>query len=178
MSTFNPEEDYHKLATFYQEAETMRQWSDADLFTAQPEHSAWSPGQHVYHVAIVNGMMLKAIAAICRGSRIVVHEGEPNRIGRIVLNRQWMPRGKAQAPDKSHPPEDLTRAKLEQALSRSYKRFVDTEALLPILPKQTGRVPHPFMGMLTATEWMRNAQVHAHHHLKIIEDLRSPAVPS
>lgn len=148
----------------------MLTWPDERLFAVQAEQSAWSPGQHVYHVAVVNGMMLKAIAAICRGSRIVVHEGEPNRIGNIVLKRQWLPRG-ADAPNKSRPPDVLTRAQLEGALRRSKQRFIDTQPLVPSLPEQSGRVAHPFMGTLNAVEWMRNAQVHAHHHLKIIREL-------
>lgn len=171
VMTFDLHEEYAMLGAFYDAAEAVVAWPDADLFRVNPEVSAWSPARHLFHILRADGMMLKGIHLICQGHRLAANEGAPNEAGRALLTQGRFPRGRVQAPESVVPPAEVSRGALEDSLARSRRKYAETEAFLPQIPAATGRMPHFYLGMLNAAEWLRLTRVHSEHHYGIMQDI-------
>ena len=122
-------------------------------------------------------MMLKGVGLIHAGRGPVTPDGEPNRIGRIVLQRERLPRGKAEAPERVRPASRPDRATLADALARGRAKLRNLEGLLPSLPEKDGRLLHPYLGELDAAEWLRIVRVHSEHHLQIVGEITGGRPP-
>ena len=164
-------EEHKMIAAFFDEAERFLDSPEDVLYRADEAVSRWSPAQHLHHIFVANGMMLKGVQVIHRGGGPVTEGGEPNRAGWIVLARERFPRGKAQAPDRVRPADRPDRDTLTASLARSRAKLADLEPLLPSLPEHPGRLPHPYLGELNAAEWLRIVRVHSQHHLGIIREI-------
>jgi hypothetical protein len=165
-------EEYRLLGAFHEEAGALIEgWPDGALFGVHPEVSGWSVAQHLYHVFKSNGSMMKAIQFIRRGSPPVTTEGGLNEAGAYVMARGRMARGVAQAPDRVLPLDAPGRGELRDSLERSRTRYDEVASLLPDLPSYPGRLPHPFLGLLNAAEWLRTARIHSDHHLAIAREV-------
>jgi hypothetical protein len=82
-----------------------------------------------------------------------------------------MARGVAQAPDRVLPLEAPGRGELRDSLERSRTRYDEVASSLPDLASYPGRLPHPFLGLLNASEWLRTARIHSDHHLAIAREV-------
>jgi len=166
-----PETELALLRTCYDTLATLLDREGARFFEKLPG-SDWTPAQHAWHVAVANGMMFKGIRLLCEGRHPQARpEGAPNEIGRHVLATGRMPRGRARAPEAVRPPDTLDLDTLREALQRSRQGLEALAPLLPRLPAVTERAPHPFLGWLSATEWLQVARIHTMHHLHIIDEL-------
>jgi len=168
---FDLYEEYALLGAFYDDAEAVLAWPDDVLFRVNEPVSAWSPAQHLYHILRANGMMFKGIHLICQGHRLAVNEGAPNVAGHALLTQGRFPRGRMQAPESVVPPDEVSREALENSMMRSRRKYAATEAFLPLIPEATGRIPHLYLGMLNAAEWLRLTRVHSRHHHSIMQDI-------
>ena len=140
--------------------EYLRLLAEADV--RAPDASGWSVHQHVEHVAVSAGYFLTLLARLSKGEGTA--DGRPRLIGRIVLRTGIIPRGKGEAPDFVVP---TGRRNVRRKLERARDKF----AGLGTLPRGGHRLPHPFLGALSARQWARFAEVHTRHHLKIIRDI-------
>ncbi|GIV60527.1 MAG: hypothetical protein KatS3mg043_1616 [Rhodothermaceae bacterium] len=176
MLEIDVQEEYRRLGTLYEAFDAVLAWPDAQLFLRREDVSAWSVAQHLYHILLANSRMLKAIEAIVAGHPSV-QAGEPNRAGWYVLRREDMMRGRGQAPADVHPPAAPTRTDLATTRDRSRHKYEAAAALLPDLPGRPGGLPHPFLGTLSAAQWLRLARIHSAHHLAIIHDVARLPLP-
>jgi hypothetical protein len=146
--------------------------ADDAFFQTVPEVSHWSPAEHVYHVLGATAMMLKASALLAHGAV----NGEPAELseaGKKAFKEGALPRGVAVAPDKTVPPEALSRDDLNVSFARSRGKLeAAAEALQGGSPSGRG-LPHPMFGVLTAQQWLEAARIHCRHHLNIIDDIQS-----
>lgn len=144
---------------------------DEALFEARPGVSDWSPAQHLYHVCGATAMMLKAATVLAAGAV----EGEPASLsedGRSILTSRTIPRGVAQAPSRTQPPDDLGRDALRDSLKRCRAKLTSAEqAVQADVPTDRG-LEHPAWGTLTAPQWLRAAAIHTQHHLDIVDDVQ------
>ncbi len=164
----DPHDEYRRIGAFYEDLQALLDWPDAVLFGVDEAVSGWSPAQHLYHIALANGRMLKAVETICAGHPAARPEGGPNEQGRAVLASGDMRSLRLQAPASVAPPATVSREELATTLARSRQKYAAVEALLPSVAAQTGRLPHPFMGPLNAVEWLRTIRIHSLHHLATI----------
>ena len=164
-------EEHRRIAAFFDEAERLLDAPGDVLYRADEAVSRWSPAQHLHHILISNGMMLKGVRLIHAGRGPVTRDGGPNRAGLVVLQRERFPRGKAEAPDRVRPADRPDRDALTTSLARSRAGLADLEPLLPSLADRDGRLPHPYLGDLNAAEWLRIVRVHSQHHLQIIREI-------
>lgn len=172
MHSIDPSEEYRLLGAFQDEAGALIEaWPDEALFAVHPEVSGWSAAQHLYHVFKANGSMMKAIQSIRRGSPPVTDEGGVNKAGAFVMARGRMARGVAQAPERVLPLDAPQRDDLRDSLARSRRAYDEVASLLPDLTSYPGRLPHPFLGLLNAAEWLRTARIHSDHHLAIAREV-------
>lgn len=168
--TIDVRDEYDRLGAFYEASAALLDHPYEHLRAVDSDVSDWSAAQHLYHIWLANGKMLTAVQVIHRGGSPVTTEGTLTPAGRHVLE-QGLARGQAQAPDGVRPPETVTREALTETLSRSRAKAEAVEALLPEMPDLEGRLPHPFMGPLTAAQWLRMTRLHAEHHLALARDV-------
>ena len=164
-------EEHRMMAAFFDAAEDLLGQPEDMLYRVDETVSQWSPAQHLYHIFAADGMMLKGVQLIHRGGGPVSEKGEPNRAGYLALARERFPRGKVQAPDRVRPADRPDRDTLTASLARSRAKLADVEGLLPSLAECAGRLPHPFLGDLNASEWLRVVRIHSEHHLQIIREI-------
>lgn len=167
----DPQDEYERLGGSYERFARLLDAPDAALHRRATAISAWSPAQHLHHILIANGMMLKGIALICAGGSRILPEGALNDDGRYVLTHEHFPRGRGQAPAPTRPPADPSRADLRQGLARSQSRYEAAAKILPQVAGARGYLPHLFLGELDALQWLRLARVHSEHHLAIIDEI-------
>jgi hypothetical protein len=139
---------------------------DARLAAVRPG-SGWSPAQHLSHVALANGRIVKAIMALARG-RGAKRPGPPADGARAFLESGSIPRGAAQAPPGTGPADVVDLAATRRLLDETRRAFADLD--LSGVAADLAR-DHPALGPLTATEWVRFAVAHTRHHVVIVEEL-------
>ncbi|MEM1269398.1 MAG: DinB family protein [Bacteroidota bacterium] len=167
------EEEYTELVYLLEQCASLIE-HEAALYSAQPAVSKWSPAQHVHHVLKANGMMLKAVAVLCQRPPTTPSDAGLTPAGRAVLH-QGMVRGAGRSPDNLVPPETPDQAELRVVYRRSLLRTERTQPLLHAIPLAQARLPHPYFGHMSASEWLRFTRIHVAHHLSIIEEILAHA---
>ena len=144
-----------------------------------PVVSAWSPAQHLHHVAKINAQIFEGLLAACRGEAPPSTEGGINLVGRLVLTMGRMPRGKGRTPRRFEPPDTPAHADLDALLTCSHETLDALEPHLPAFARLPGRWRHKVFGPLNARQIFRFARIHTMHHLYIIRDIdnQRPATP-
>ena len=133
--------------------------------------SGWSIGQQVDHMLKV----LEAGQRLLEGPHPALARGI-NLLGRFVLLTRWIPRGVGKSP-KSVLPVECAPAELAERSSRLRKLYCDTPLPAAVLAERNPVFPHPYFGGLTPVEGLRFLDIHTHHHLKIVTDIRRAAGP-
>lgn len=136
------------------------------------ELSAWSVGEHLYHLCLATDLALRNVLSLVRGKgRLITTEGGPNELAVQVLTDGSYPRGESTAPRMVEPPSPVDPALLQQEVDLLEQGLVRVEAVLDSIPSAPDRIPHQNLGELNAAEWMRFAALHAAHHLSIAQDI-------
>ncbi len=146
--------------------------ADTDALCVQAEVSAWSLGQHLYHLCLSGDLALRNVLTLARGrGRRIVHGGGPNALARRVLREGCYPRGESQAPRMVQPPDPVDPALLDQEIDLFGRAIAGLGEHQEAIRRATGRIPHQNLGHLSAPQWLRFAHLHAQHHLAIARDL-------
>lgn len=156
-----------------QQTEQAQQWLDRDaasLFDAAPIVSDWSPAQHLHHVAAVNQRILDQLMQV-EGDAAGDTTGRPNIAGYVVLLMGRLPRGRGRSPAPFRPPEAVDRDALARGIDANHEHLERLADHLKVLRQSSRRFPHPVLGDLDASEWVRFARVHTGHHHRIIRDV-------
>lgn len=164
--------EYGRIEACYDEAAAVLAWPDERLFGRAAGVSGWSAAQHLDHLAKANGRALKGVRMLAEGA-LAGEAGRPNLAGLLVLGLGRLPRGRAQAPAFTLPPEEPGRGELEHSLARNRQALSALAPHLPALSHLEGRLRHPRLGMLDAPQWLRFVRIHSTHHLAIIRDVAS-----
>lgn len=172
----DPHAEHRQLEILFSAFEHLIGADDDTLFARDAAVSEWSVAQHLFHVLKANGMMLKAAQVLAQGAG---EQGQSlSEVGRQVLAEEKMPRGQYDAPENVQPAGAPSRDDVHDALHRSHQKLSALEPLLEGLPEVKGRFPQPFMGPLSATEWLRMARIHAAHHLGIVREITDGEPPT
>ncbi|MCP3920786.1 MAG: DinB family protein [bacterium] len=149
----------------------LRRTHDA-LDRHAPGVSGWSCAQHLYHVALATDLALRNVQSLQTGKGLlIVHEGEPTELALRVLREGRYPRGESKAPRMVTPPDEVDRAFLDEEMERNRETVRGLRGNAGSIVAGKGRVPHQVLGPLDALQWLRFAQLHAHHHLAIVRDV-------
>jgi hypothetical protein len=166
---------HQKLGRRYDRMEELLHREDDSLFRHDPAVSSWSVANQLHHVATATGLMLVGVDRISKQKSPAAAEGNINAIGRALLLSGRFPRGRAQAPVRSRPPENATRGEIEKSLVRSRSLYEGQPTILQAASASSWRLKHPYFGMLDACQWMKLAVIHADHHFLIIDDIDASA---
>lgn len=140
--------------------------------TDLPAGEKWTIAQIIEHIAIVQDGMAKISAKLLTQAQTAGKSSD----GAIRLSENFMTKAaeakqlKFEAPDRVHP-------KGNQSIAESLGKMDETRGVLQDLrPLFEGvecsdfKFPHPFMGDLTAHEWLALVGGHEARHLRQISD--------
>jgi len=127
-----------------------------------PQISAWSVGMHVHHCCL----SMHAIRDRLADSSSRAPWTWRSLIGRLVLRRGRLPRGRAQAPKVARPTADLSHEGLHAQLEDAEQAVADMRALEP-----ERWIRHFALGTMRRDDAVRFIGIHNRHHLSIIRDI-------
>lgn len=165
--------DTQAIGTLCDRLVAMLAWEDHRLHARVPQISQWSVAQQLEHIAATGRRMLAMIALLESGAAHdgVRAKGRPSVTGRAILLTGRIPRGRAEAPEGTHPQPAPTRAELAAAVqdlvAEARARARGTGGLKAI--DGVGR--HPVLGWFRAPQWWRFLRIHTEHHLAIVADI-------
>lgn len=134
---------------------------------ARTDVSRWSPLLHAEHLARAgHGSLGQLDKALERDGGASLKP-----LGFLVLTLGWLPRGRGKSPEPAVP-QGIEREPVAAELHTFRDRVEALESRLDEIAAGKGRAAHPFFGGLTPARWVRFLEVHHHHHLKIVEDIR------
>ena len=132
--------------------------------------SHWSVGEQIEHLAMSDLQVLGLLPKLLeRPDRDAARRAHP--VGRLMLALNWIPRGVGKAPEFARP-EGLDAARLREQLAELLGALANLGDHLGELAGARGRFSHPRFGWLDLGQWLRFLEVHNHHHLKIVDDIR------
>ena len=155
----------------------LRQLSDASVPPAQaPEVSSWSVKDHLEHLSIANGGIVRWIERVTAGDTALDSGGRPTVPGRIVLLCGAFPRGRGKAPERTLP-TGVSVDELSTGFRDTRQRVEALGASLAFIAGAGATRNHFVFGDLDAAQWIRFMVIHNHHHQKIIRDILAAAGP-
>lgn len=164
--------DLERLDAFYDAALPLREVGDAGLFRVHAEVSAWSAGQHLFHVCLANELALRNVRLIAEGtSAFVAAAPDVGLVGALVLPVGAMPRGLGTPPRAVTPPARPNPAIVWDTYDSNRADLAAVRADLPRIAAARGAVPHADLGLLGAGHWIRFAGIHGWHHLAIAREI-------
>lgn len=134
-----------------------------------PSISGWSVAEHVEHLARAHGAIFARLIQLTEPDDPTSSGGRVTLLGLVVLLVGRIPRGRGKAPAPSQPiggggdaraQLEAARVQLEQLADRTDR-----------LAASRGRFGHPYFGRLHPRQWLRFAEIHADHHLRIAREI-------
>ena len=167
-----PAQDLARLQKALDTANLCIAWPEDRLYVKCEAISAWSPAQHLDHLARVLERVFKTLDVLEENTDPrILNLGHPHFVARMMLLSGWIPRGRGQSPDEVLPEPRPVRHRVRVALAELQQ---EAEGFVPraqALLEAKGRLPYPLLGAFDASEWMRFAFIHTKHHLAIIAEI-------
>lgn len=157
-----------------QQTDQAKQWLATDgarLADTVARVSGWSPAQHLHHVADINRRILDQLATGGAGASDDAGSGRPNLAGYVLLTLGRLPRGRGRSPEAFRPPDAVDLEELAQRIGANRMQLDQLADRLDTLRHADSRFPHPVLGKLDSSEWLRFARIHTGHHHHIIRDI-------
>ncbi len=138
-----------------------------------PENEKWTIAHIIEHIAIVQDGMAKISAKLLTQAQAAGKSAD----GAARLSENFVQKAaeaktlKFQAPDRVHPTGNQT---IEDSLKKMDETRVELEKLRPLFESvecSDFKFSHPFMGELTAHEWLTLVGGHEARHLRQIENM-------
>ena len=154
--------------------ETIGKLSDKQL-DFLPDGEKWTVTHIVEHIAIVKDGMSKISAKLLAQAK----EAGKQSNGEAILTENFADKAakarqlKFEAPDRVHPTGNLT---IKDSLAKMEESEAALEKLRPLFETvecSDYKFPHPFMGELSAHEWLALVGGHEARHLAQIETILS-----
>jgi DinB superfamily len=124
--------------------------------------SASSVGWHIAHALLVNNRIITGLGK----SNAADYKGKFSILKLLVLTTGKIPRGRGRAPDAVVPGNDFTADSLQQQAEKALEKIKELATLQP-----NSFIEHPVFGNLNLKSTTRFLEVHARHHLSIIDDI-------
>lgn len=134
----------------------------------KPSENSWSIGQVYIHLWMAaKGFFFKNIQRIADSDEKVKMNGRKNLAGYLVFTFGMMPSIKIEMPGSV-----AVQPNQPESKEQLHKRMNEVKALVrenvsrihALNPRAT--VKHPFLGYLTAAEWLRLCAIHFRHHVR------------
>ena len=135
-----------------------------------PSVSKWSVKDHLEHLSLAHGGIVRWVERAGEGDRKLDTGGRPSPAGRMVLLAGGFPRGRGKAPERTLP-QDTSTEELAARFRGIREQVEGLEDCLAQLQASRATRKHFAFGHLNATQWLQFAVIHHDHHQKIIRDV-------
>jgi uncharacterized damage-inducible protein DinB len=142
-----------------------------------PENEKWTIAHIVEHIAIVQDGMTKISAKLLNEAQSAGKTSD----GSAKLSENFMQKAaeakalKLEAPERVRPSGNQTIAESLQKMDENRQRLEELRPLFESVDCSEAKFPHPFMGDLTATEWLTLVGGHEARHVRQIENILEKA---
>ncbi len=140
-----------------------------------PDDEKWSIAHLTEHIALVEDGMSKISAKLLTKAQTAGVKGD----GKIKLTENFATKAaaardvKLEAPEQVAPTGKLTIAESLAKMEETHHRLEELRPLFESVECSDFKFPHPFMGELTAHEWLTLIGGHGARHLRQLENLLS-----
>lgn len=137
------------------------------------EGEKWTIAHIIEHVAIVQDGMSKILAKLLKNAQSAGKTSD----GAARLSENFMQKAaaardlKLEAPEQVRPKGNQTIAESLQKMDETQRRLEELQPLFESIECSDFKFPHPFMGDLTAHEWLALVGGHEARHLRQIENI-------
>jgi uncharacterized damage-inducible protein DinB len=138
-----------------------------------PDGEKWTIAEFVEHIAIVEDGMTKISAKLLAQAQSAgrTKSGDaPNFSENFAQKAAEMRDKKLEAPDRVRPTGQKTVAESLEKLKETRMQLENLRPLFEQFECSDFKFPHPFMGDLSATEWLALVGGHEARHLRQIEN--------
>jgi len=149
----------------------------ADLTDEQtaflPENEKWTIAHIIEHIAIVQDGMTKISAKLLTQAQAAgrTADGMARLSDNFVQKAAEAKTLKFEAPDRIHPTGNQTIEESLKKMDETREKLEDLRPLFESIECSDFKFPHPFMGELTAHEWLTLVGGHEARHLRQIENI-------
>ncbi len=119
-------------------------------------------GWHIQHSL----MVISGIIEQVKKSDPLLYKWKFNLLRSIVFFKKTLPRGKAKAPSRVIPREEITPTTLQTFFEMAQQKIIELEQL-----EAHNYFTHAYFGDLNLQQTKKMILIHTHHHLKIVEDI-------
>lgn len=163
---------WRRLRTYCERALGRFDAAGESLLVGAPAVSAWSPAEHLFHVALSNELGLRNLRALAAGTNRRIKEYEDlSELGQGVLRSGRYPRGQAEAPRMVRPPARIELSILRELLESNLRDLLPLEEALDAFQTEERCIPHQELGDLHPRAWLRFLHAHSIHHALIVRDI-------
>ena len=127
-----------------------------------PSVSATSSGWHLEHSLLVINTIIGALKKSDPSS----YQPSFNFKRSVVFAFRKIPRGRAKAPSRVHPAQDIDAEGLKSHLAATFQKLKELDDL-----RANHYFEHPFFGQLNKKATVKFLEIHTEHHLHIIKDI-------
>lgn len=143
-----------------------------EQLNALPDGEKWTIAQIVEHIAIVQDGMMRISAKLLNQAKAagIAADGSARLSDNFKTKAAEAATLKFEAPERIQPTGNQT---VEESLRKMDETRVELENLRPLFESvecSEHKFPHPFMGDLTAHDWLTLIGGHEMRHLKQIEN--------
>ena len=138
-----------------------------------PEGEKWTIAHIVEHIAIVQDGMTKISAKLLNEAQSAGKTSD----GTVKLSENFMQKAaeakalKLEAPERVHPSGNQTIAESLRKMDENRQKLEELRPLFESVECSDAKFPHPFMGDLTAHEWLTLIGGHEARHLRQIQNI-------
>lgn len=145
--------------------------------TALPDGESWTFAQIIEHIAIVQDGMTKISAKLLTAAQAAGKTSD----GAARLSENFVQKAgeafnvKLEAPERVRPTGSQTVAESVRKMDEAQDALENLRPLFESVECSDFKFPHPFMGELTAHEWLALVGGHEARHLRQLEKRHAPA---
>ncbi len=138
-----------------------------------PEDDKWTIAHIVEHIAIVQDGMTKISAKLLTEAKSAGKQSDGTaRLSDTFVQKAGEAKTlKFEAPDRVHPTGNQTVEESLRKMDENRQRLEDLRPLFESVECSEAKFPHPFMGDLTAHEWLTLVGAHEARHLRQIQNI-------
>ncbi|MGI8787586.1 MAG: DinB family protein [Pyrinomonadaceae bacterium] len=138
-----------------------------------PDGEKWTIAHIIEHIAIVQEGMTKISAKLLSEAKAAgkTSDGAARLSENFASKASEAQQLKFEAPDRVRPTGNQTVAESLAKMEENQKRLEDLRPLFESVESADFKFSHPFMGDLTATEWLALVGGHEARHLRQIEKM-------
>ncbi len=138
-----------------------------------PEGEKWTIAHTIEHVAIVQDGMSKISAKLLKKAQDLGKTSDgAARFSETFMQKAAAARDlKLEAPEQAHPTGNQSIAESLKKMDETQRRLEELQPLFESVDSSDFKFSHPFLGDLTAHEWLALVGGHEARHLRQIENM-------